>query len=157
MLELYTGGIRPGARRGQRGVLDAPRPRGGGGRDGHAVLTGPRGRCGRQLRNYTLEELVHMQGRAVRHGEMGHFHLFCQAEDKDTYMRFLEGGLPLESQLLHSDQLRQWYKHHRAADTLETSRRVFRRYLGPSWRDALVSNPTYYDCKGTRDECLSES
>jgi hypothetical protein len=54
-----------------------------------------------------------MQGRAVRHGTMSHVHL-CQAEDKDTYMRFLEGGLPLESQLLHSDQLRQWYKHHRS-------------------------------------------
>ncbi|KAI9513193.1 Sec63-domain-containing protein [Russula earlei] len=53
----------------------------------------------RQLRNYTLEELVQMQGRARR--------------IKDTYMRFLEGGLPLESQLLGSDQLRQWYKRHR--------------------------------------------
>ncbi len=109
----------------------------------------------RQLRDYTLEELVHMQGRAVRHGDMGHFHLFCQAEDKDTYMRFLEGGLPLESQLLHSDQLRQWYKHHRSRGHISNKHEGVQALSLTFLAQRIVSNPTYYDCKGTRDECLS--
>ncbi|KAI9467219.1 Sec63-domain-containing protein [Lactarius psammicola] len=109
----------------------------------------------RQLRDYTLEELVHMQGRAVRHGDMGHFHLFCQAEDKDTYMRFLEGGLPLESQLLHSDQLRQWYKHHRSRGHISSKHEGVQALSLTFLAQRIVSNPTYYDCKGTRDECLS--
>ena len=109
----------------------------------------------RQVRDYTLEELVHMQGRAVRHGDMGHFHLFCQAEDKDTYMRFLEGGLPLESQLLHSDQLRQWYRHHRSRGHISSRHEGVQALSLSFLAQRIVSNPTYYECKGTRDECLS--
>ncbi|KAH9045206.1 Sec63-domain-containing protein, partial [Lactarius pseudohatsudake] len=109
----------------------------------------------RQLRDYTLEELVHMQGRAVRHGDMGHFHLFCQAEDKDTYMRFLEGGLPLESQLLLSDQLRQWYKHHRNRGHISSKHEGVQALSLTFLAQRIVSNPTYYDCKGSRDERLS--
>ena len=109
----------------------------------------------RQVRDYTLAELVHMQGRAVRHGAMGHFHLFCQAEDKDTYMRFLEGGLPLESQLLHSDQLRQWYKHHRSRGHISSKHEGVQALSLTFLAQRIVSNPTYYDCKGTRDERLS--
>jgi antiviral helicase SLH1 len=109
----------------------------------------------RQVRDYTLEELVHMQGRAVRHGDMGHFHLFCQAEDKDTYMRFLEGGLPLESQLLNSDHLRQWYKHHRSRRHISNKHEGVQALSLTFLAQRIVSNPTYYDCKGTRDERLS--
>lgn len=109
----------------------------------------------RQVRDYTLEELVHMQGRAVRHGDMGHFHLFCQAEDKDTYMRFLEGGLPLESQLLNSDQMRQWYKHHRSRGHISSKHEGVQALSLTFLAQRIVSNPTYYDCKGTRDERLS--
>jgi antiviral helicase SLH1 len=109
----------------------------------------------RQVSDYTLEELVHMQGRAVRHGAMGHFYLFCQAEDKDTYMRFLEGGLPLESQLLHSDQLRQWYKHHRSRGHINSKHEGVQALSLTFLAQRIVSNPTYYDCKGTRDERLS--
>ena len=109
----------------------------------------------RQLRNYTLEELVHMQGRAVRHGDMGHFHLFCQAEDKDTYMRFLEGGLPLESRLRGSDQLRQWYKHHRDRGHIRNKQEGVQALSWTFLARRAASNPTYYDNRGTRDECLS--
>ncbi|KAI0282301.1 Sec63-domain-containing protein [Russula aff. rugulosa BPL654] len=109
----------------------------------------------RRLRSYTLEELVHMQGRAVRHGEMGHFHLFCQAEDKDTYMRFLEGGLPLESRLLRSDQLRQWYKHHRDRGHIRNRQEGVQALSWTFLARRAASNPTYYDNEGTRDECLS--
>ena len=111
--------------------------------------------AGSQLRNYTLEELVHMQGRAVRHGEEGHFHLFCQAEDKDTYMRFLEEGLPLESRLLDSDQLRRWYKHHRDEGHVRNKQEGVQALSWTFLARRVASNPTYYDSKGTRDECLS--
>ena len=109
----------------------------------------------RRLRSYTLEELVHMQGRAVRHADMGHFHLFCQAEDKDTYMRFLEGGLPLESRLLGSDQLRQWYKHHRDRGHIRNKQEGVQALSWTFLARRATSNPTYYDNTGTRDECLS--
>ena len=109
----------------------------------------------RRLRNYSLEELVHMQGRAVRHGDMGHFHLFCQAEDKDTYMRFLEGGLPLESRLLGSDQLRQWYKLHRDRGHIRNKQEGVQALSWTFLARRAASNPTYYDNKGARDECLS--
>jgi antiviral helicase SLH1 len=111
--------------------------------------------AGSQLRNYTLEELVHMQGRAVRHGEEGHFHLFCQAEDKDTYMRFLEEGLPLESRLLDSDQLRRWYKHHRNGGHIRNKQEGVQALSWTFLARRVASNPTYYDSKGTRDESLS--
>jgi antiviral helicase SLH1 len=111
--------------------------------------------AGRQLRNYTLEELVRMQGRAVRHGEAGHFHLFCQAEDKDTYMRFLEGGLPLESRLLGSERLRWWYEHHRGRGHIGDKQEGVQALSWTFLARRAVSNPTYYDNKGTRDECLS--
>ena len=109
----------------------------------------------RRLRNYTLEELVHMQGRAVRHGDTGHFHLFCQAEDKDTYMRFLEGGLPLESRLLGSDQLRRWYKHHRDCGHIRNKQEGVQALSWTFLARRAASNPTYYDSDGTRGECLS--
>lgn len=54
----------------------------------------------RLLKEYTVHELVRMQGLAVRHNRAGRFHLLCQAEQRDTYMRFLEEGLPLESSIL---------------------------------------------------------
>ncbi|KAH9973099.1 Sec63-domain-containing protein [Lactifluus volemus] len=110
----------------------------------------------RQLHDYTLEELVRMQGRAVRHGDIGHFHLFCQAEDKDTYMRFLEGGLPLESKLLGSDQLRQWYKHHRERGHIRNKQEGVQALSWTFLARRAASNPTYYDSKGNRDECLSK-
>jgi antiviral helicase SLH1 len=110
----------------------------------------------RQLHDYKLEELVHMQGRAVRHGDMGHFHLFCQAEDKDTYMRFLEGGLPLESQLHGSDQLRQWYQHHRERGHIRNKQEGVQALAWTFLARRAASNPTYYGSKGTRDECLSK-
>ncbi|KAJ7068154.1 Sec63-domain-containing protein [Mycena amicta] len=62
----------------------------------------------RQLRDYGLAEMVRMQSRAIRHTGIGHFHLFCQVEAKDTFMRFLSDGLPLESSLIGSPELRIW-------------------------------------------------
>ncbi|KNZ73815.1 Putative helicase mug81 [Termitomyces sp. J132] len=110
----------------------------------------------RQLCDYGLTELVRMQSRAVQQIGTGYFHLFCQAEAKDTFTRFLNEGLPIESRLLETDNLAQWIslQHRRnngmkVQDILDVLSFTFlsRR---------LVSNPTYYDCTSTsRDENLS--
>jgi len=76
-------------------------------------------------------------------------------EDKDTYMRFLEGGLPLESRLLGSDQLRHWYRHHRERGHIRNKPEGVQALSWTFLARRAASNPTYYDCKGTRDECLS--
>jgi len=110
----------------------------------------------RQLRDYGLIELVRMQSRAVRHTGSGHFYLFCQTETKDTFTRFLNEGLPLESQLLETHDLATWYN---------IQKRNLVSLNEPQLADALsftflarrlVSNPTYYDCTTTsRDENIS--
>jgi len=109
----------------------------------------------RQVREYGLDELVRMQGRAVRHGEAGHFHLFCQAEDKDTYMRFLEEGLPLESRLLDTDELRQWYKDWRRRGLIKNTEQAVQALSFTFLAQRLARNPAYYDATGSRDETLS--
>ncbi len=62
----------------------------------------------RQIKDYTLPDLVRMQSRAIQQSGHGHFHLFSQSETLETYSRFLDGGLPLESQLHESHTLRDW-------------------------------------------------
>lgn len=64
----------------------------------------------RQIRDYTLTEVVRMQSRAVQQSGTGFFYLFCQADALETYSRFLDDGLPLESQLSDSQLLRDWIK-----------------------------------------------
>jgi antiviral helicase SLH1 len=62
----------------------------------------------RRLKNYSLVELIRMQGFATKplggsvadEGPVGgRFTLMCQSEQSDTYQRFLTDGLPLESKL----------------------------------------------------------
>ncbi|CDO68689.1 hypothetical protein BN946_scf184652.g16 [Trametes cinnabarina] len=111
----------------------------------------------RQVREYALEEIVRMQGRAVRHRGAGHFYLFCQAEAKDTITRFLNDGLPLESKLLESDVLRSWYKDRRK-DRSIPDKQGCRGTCCRSrfWPRRLVSNPAYYDARSTAvNELLS--
>ncbi|KAJ7179176.1 Sec63 Brl domain-containing protein [Mycena filopes] len=106
----------------------------------------------RQLRDYGLTELVRMQSRAVRHSGAGHFHLFCQAEAKDTFMRFLNDGLPLESALLNSPELRAWFAGHANLDKQQLVDALSFTFLA----QRIATNPTYYDCVSTsRDENLS--
>ncbi|TFY72750.1 hypothetical protein EVG20_g272 [Dentipellis fragilis] len=109
----------------------------------------------RQVRDYALSELVRMQGRAVRHNGSGHFYLFCQAEDKDTYMRFLEEGLPLESELQESDVLRQWYRRERRSGVIKSKLEAAQALAFTFLARRLVSNPVYYGALQTRDESLS--
>nr|GAT54051.1 predicted protein [Mycena chlorophos] len=106
----------------------------------------------RQLRDYGLEEMVRMQSRAVRHAGIGHFHLFCQVEAKDTFLRFLEDGLPLESSLMGSAELRSWYQSHEHLDKQQLVDALSFTFLARR----IATNPTYYDCAGSaRDENLS--
>ncbi|KAF8076263.1 Sec63 Brl domain-containing protein [Lyophyllum atratum] len=110
----------------------------------------------RQLRDYGLTELVRMQSRAVRHTGSGYFYLFCQAEAKDTFTRFLNEGLPLESQLLETDDLARWYnaQKERAGALGEQDLLDVLSFTFLARR--IVSNPAYYDSTSTsRDENLS--
>lgn len=111
----------------------------------------------RQLRDYGLIELVRMQSRAVRHAGSGHFYLFCQAETNDTFTRFLNEGLPLESRLSETQDLSVWIniqkqnlgslKEQQVVDVLSFTFLARR----------LVNNPAYYDCTSTsRDENISQ-
>jgi len=70
-------------------------------------------------------------------------------------MRFLEGGLPLESRLPSSHQLQQWYKHHRGRGHIRNKHEGVQALSWTFLARRTASNPTYYDNKGTRDECLS--
>ena len=103
----------------------------------------------RQIGNYALSELVHMQGRAVRQGRDGSFYLLCQDEGHATLERFLDEGLPLESSLHESPLLAEWLRSQRASKTKSladndkqaTMDLLSWTYL--SWR--MERNPMYYD------------
>ncbi|KAJ8698174.1 putative steryl acetyl hydrolase mug81 [Pleurotus ostreatus] len=101
----------------------------------------------RQLRDYSLTELVHMQGRAVQHSGRGQFHLFCQAESKDSFLRFLNKGLPLESQLLNSPLLQSWYDGCRKSGSIGDKQAAVDALSFTYLFLRISSNPVYYDCK----------
>ncbi|KAF7332131.1 hypothetical protein MKEN_00094100 [Mycena kentingensis (nom. inval.)] len=106
----------------------------------------------RQVRDYGLVEMVRMQSRAVRHAGAGHFHLLCQKEAKDTFMRFLSDGLPLESSLLASPELQSWYQTHADLDKQQLVDALSFTFLVRR----ITTNPTYYDCAvASRDENIS--
>ncbi|KAI0352820.1 Sec63-domain-containing protein [Trametes cingulata] len=113
----------------------------------------------RQVRDYALEEIVRMQGKAVRHlGAAGHFHLFCQAEGKDTITRFLNDGLPLESKLLEAEAetLRAWYRERRKDGAIADKQAAVDVLSFTFLARRLVSNPAYYDARSTAvNELLS--
>ena len=110
----------------------------------------------RKVCEYELAELVRMQGRAVRHSGAGRFHLFCQAEVKDTITRFLTEGLPLESQLLESGELEAWYRAQIASGALRGRQQAVDALSFTFLARRVVSNPAYYDATaGARDENLS--
>jgi antiviral helicase SLH1 len=128
-----------------------------------------------ELRDYSVHELVRMQGLAVRHGRGGRFHLLCHAEQRDTYMRFLEEGLPLESSLLSlsspsvkaavtagmrlaekksdldlttwggSEILKRWFEGRRARASIRGKQDVLDILSHTFLWRRMKSNPTYYD------------
>ncbi|EIW82415.1 Sec63-domain-containing protein [Coniophora puteana RWD-64-598 SS2] len=106
----------------------------------------------RQLRDYDLVTLAQMQSKAIQQSGTGFFHLFCSAEDRDTFTRFLNVGLPLESQLLESSELRMLsgsLKHCSKQDKVDV---LSHTYLARR----IISNPTFYDMpRNIPDELLS--
>jgi len=118
----------------------------------------------RRVVEYSLHELVRMQGRAIRHGKTGRFHILCQAEHEETYMRFLTDGLPLESQLLGqddaedvgSDVLKDWLKDQRLAGTIKSRQDVMDFLSFTLLTRRMEKNPSYYDATDDRDVFLSQ-
>ena len=108
----------------------------------------------RQIRDYSLTELVKMQSRAVQQSGTGHFHLFCQAEALENYSKFLEEGLPLESQLHESETLRKWINviynaNHGKQDIVDALSFTYLCHR-------VLSNPSYYGFTSSElDENLS--
>ena len=97
-----------------------------------------------------------MQGKAVRHDSMGRFYLFCQAEGKDTLTRFLNDGLPLESRLLETDTLRDWFRDRRKDGSIKDKQAAVDMLSFTFLARRLVSNPAYYDARSTAvNELLS--
>ncbi|KAH8830852.1 Sec63-domain-containing protein [Flagelloscypha sp. PMI_526] len=98
----------------------------------------------RHVRDYSLAEIVRMQGRAIRHHRSGHFFLFCHSEAKDTILRFLNDGLPLESQLLETDHLMVWYKAAKQNGSIQTKQQLVEALSFTFLSFRIMSNPSYY-------------
>jgi antiviral helicase SLH1 len=108
----------------------------------------------RQIRDYSLTELVRMQSRAIQQTGTGYFHLFCQAEALETYSRFLDDGLPLESQLFDSQLLRDWVRSFSSGNV--DKQRLVDALSFTFLSHRVVSNPSYYGFIGRdRRENLS--
>ena len=108
----------------------------------------------RRILDYSLTELVRMQSRAVQYTGSGQFHLFCQAEALPTYSRFLDDGLPVESQLTETKTLQKWVKtvFPRHID----KQRVLDALSFTFLAQRVISNPSYYGFTNrNRDEILS--
>jgi antiviral helicase SLH1 len=96
----------------------------------------------RLVKDYTLFEIARMQSRAVLQSGHGHFHLFCAAESFETYSKFLDEGLPLESQLHESHILREWARSFFSGDL---DRQQVMDVLSFTFiAQRLVGNPFYY-------------
>ncbi|KAI6105687.1 Sec63-domain-containing protein [Pisolithus sp. B1] len=110
----------------------------------------------RQLKDYTLLEVVEMQSWAVQQSSLGHFTLFCPAEDGEMFNKFLsDDGLPLESQLLETDLLTSWYRES-LGGSLRNKQDTVQALSFTFMARRLVSNPTYYDVESrSLDEVLS--
>ncbi|EJU06494.1 Sec63-domain-containing protein [Dacryopinax primogenitus] len=113
----------------------------------------------RQVRDYTVRELVRMQGLAVQHGVAGRMHLMCQAEQRDTYVRFLQRGQPLESALLEDEgreMFYRWFARKRKAGSVKSKQDAMDLLSWTFLARRLGSNPSYYGAsKEGRDGVLS--
>ncbi|CAA7259895.1 unnamed protein product [Cyclocybe aegerita] len=108
----------------------------------------------RQVRDYSLAEVVRMQSRAIQQSDTGHFHLFCQAEAQETYSKFLKDGLPLESQLHESRVLSDWLKST-IPENLD-KQRIIDLLSFTFLAQRVATNPSYYGyTSGNQVENLS--
>ena len=113
----------------------------------------------RQVRDYDLEEIARMQGRAIRPDLDGHLYLFCHPDARDVFTRLLNEGLPLESSLLDAGSLVvDWIQKSQGTGASvgeRTRKQEIHKIL--SWtflRRRITSNPIYYDIKRSGGDAL---
>ena len=110
----------------------------------------------RQVKDYSLAELVHMQGLAARHARSGMFYLFCQAESKETLARFLNEGLPLESALHETPLLGNWLRERWNGGAISDKQTTMDVLSWTYLARRMDANPMYYDAApGALDQSLS--
>jgi antiviral helicase SLH1 len=110
----------------------------------------------RQLCDYLPVELLRMQSRAIRYSGSGRFYLFCPAEAKDTLNHFLYRGLPLESQLLESHHLQNWYSSQKREGKIANKQEAVEALALTFLAHRVASNPSYYDASSrSQSEALS--
>ena len=76
--------------------------------------------------------------------DVARFHLFSSSESTETYMRFLNDGLPLESQLLDDDVLCQWCKNQNTSGYLSKREHLLDVLTFTFLAKRVSSNPAYY-------------
>lgn len=123
----------------------------------------------RQTCNYSLQELFQMQSFAVQPmpspssassvdpssttPTTGRFHLLCQAEHREAFVRFLADGLPLESSL-HEGRaplLRRVVQAERRKGTIKTPQDALDLVGHTFLARRARSNPTYYGVAASWD------
>ena len=113
----------------------------------------------RRVRDYELEEIARMQGRAIRPGLDGHLYLFCHPDAKDMFSRLLNEGLPLESSLPDAGPLVMgWIQKSRGTDVSVGKQKKNQEIHDIlSWtflRWRITSNPIHYDVKRGENDAL---
>jgi len=110
----------------------------------------------RQLKDYPLMELMHMQSRSIVHGSSGRFYLFCQAEEKEILNRFLSEGLPLESSLYNSSRTKEWFRDRKKDGFISDAHQAMDILSWTYLSRRLAKNPMYYTAvPSSVDEHLS--
>jgi antiviral helicase SLH1 len=124
---------------------------------GTQYISSSAGTAERQVRDYSMTELVRMQGRAVQHSQPGRFHVFCQAESKDTISHFLDAGLPLESEIMQSELISTLQGAHTSDDIADKKQLLVEELSYTLLARRLGTNPIYYDVdpSSALDEKLS--
>ncbi|KAG8899961.1 hypothetical protein FRB99_006340 [Tulasnella sp. 403] len=106
----------------------------------------------RRLVNYTFHEVVKMQSLAARYGKSGKFMLLCHVEERDTFVRFLDQGLPLESSLAESEEFAEWVKEEITKRSMKTKQDLMDMLSFTYLAQRVRSNPTYYEAEPERAE-----
>jgi antiviral helicase SLH1 len=109
----------------------------------------------RQVSTYPLHEVLQMQSfailppsslasSAVEGPATGSFTLFCQAEHRELYLRFLSAGLPLESTLPASGLLRPVLQSEQARGTVQSRQDAVDLLAHTLLPRRMRTNPTFY-------------
>lgn len=115
----------------------------------------------RQIRNYSMQELFKMQSFAVQPipsslsaspPPNGKFVLLCQAEHRDSFVRFLADGLPLESTLHKTPVLRNAVQAEMRRGNVVSRQDGVDLISHTLLARRVRSNPTYYDVELALDE-----